>query len=133
MTSPTKFYQLVQIILQMRSCDQSSVALAFLWERLSQPQLHKDSTRKTTFLEGRSRFKFNNLELALGTNLKFYTSVKKGLKLKARKFLGLAPTFVEVTVEKLVGGLFISSSPSWIGLIYLNMPEICMIYGGFKQ
>ena len=44
--------------------------------------------------------------LALATNLKFYTSVEKGLKLKIRKFWGLIPTFVEVTREKLVGGPF---------------------------
>ena len=47
--------------------------------------------------------KFNNLGLALATNLKFYTSVSKGLKLKVRKFWELIPTFVEVTGEKLVG------------------------------
>ena len=29
---------------------------------------------------------FNNLGLALGITLKFYTSVAKGLKLKVRKF-----------------------------------------------
>ena len=53
-------------------------------------------------------FKFNNLGLALGTNLKVYTSVVKGLKLKVRKFWGLIPTLAEVTGEKLleVGGLF---------------------------
>ena len=39
---------------------------------------------------------FNNLGLALDTNLKFYTSVEKGLKLKVRNFWGLIPTFVEV-------------------------------------
>ena len=65
--------------------------------------------RKTTFFEGWSRFKFNNLGLALGLNLKFYTSVAKGLKLKVRKFLGLIPTFVEVTGEKLVGWEFLPS------------------------
>ena len=32
---------------------------------------------------------------------KFYTSVAKGLKLKARKFWRLIPTFVEVTGKKL--------------------------------
>ena len=44
-------------------------------------------------------------------DLKFYTSVAKGLKVKARKFLGLIPTFVEVTGKKLagVGGLFTPS------------------------
>ena len=45
--------------------------------------------------------KFNNLGLAIGTNLQFYTSVAKGLKLKVRKFWGLIRTFVEVTGEKL--------------------------------
>ena len=37
--------------------------------------------------------------------LKLYTSVEKRLKLKVRKFLGLIPTFVEVTGEKLLGDL----------------------------
>ena len=63
--------------------------------------------RKTAFFEGWSWFKFNNLGLAQGTNLKFYTSVEKGVKLKARKFWGLIPTFAEVTKEKLVGGPFL--------------------------
>ena len=53
--------------------------------------------------EGWSWFKFSNLGLALGKNLKFYSSVAKGLKLKIGKFCGLYPTFVEVTEEKLVG------------------------------
>ena len=55
--------------------------------------------------------KFNNLGLALGTNLKFYTSVAKELKLKVRKFWGLIPTFVEITGGKLVvgGGIFAPS------------------------
>ena len=51
--------------------------------------------------------KFNNLRLALGMALKFYTSGKKGLKLKVtKKFEGLIPTFIEVTGEKLVGEPF---------------------------
>ena len=60
-------------------------------------------TRKTAFFEGWSWFKFNHLGLAVGANLKLYTSVAKGLKLKVRKFWGIIPTFVEVTGEKLVG------------------------------
>ena len=60
-------------------------------------------TRKTAFFEGWSWFKFNDLGLALGTNLKFYTSVAKGLKQKVRKFLGLILTIVEVTGKKLAG------------------------------
>ena len=40
----------------------------------------------------------DNLGLALGMTLKFYTSVAK---LKVRNFQGLIPTFVEVTWENL--------------------------------
>ena len=47
-----------------------------------------------------------NLGLALGMTLKFHTSVAKGLKFKVREFCGLSLTIVEVTGEKLVGGLF---------------------------
>ena len=43
--------------------------------------------------------------------LKLYTDVRKGLKLKVRKFWELIPTFVEVIKEKLVGGLFAPLSP----------------------
>ena len=48
-------------------CDQSLVTVAFLLEKLSQPQFYKDLTRKTAFFEG---FKFNNLagSRALGSN-----------------------------------------------------------------
>ena len=67
--------------------------------------------RKTAFFEGWPWFKFNNLGLALGMNLKFFTSVAKGLKLKVRKFQGLVPTFVEVTGQKLVGGPFWDPHP----------------------
>ena len=51
------------------------------------------------------------MELAIGRNLKFDTSVAKGLKTKVRKIYRLIPTFREVTVEKLVGegGLFAPS------------------------
>ena len=76
-------------------------------------------TRKTAFFEGWSWFKFDNLGLALGTNLKFYTIVAKGLKLKVRKFCGLIPTFAEVTEEKLVGGGRFAPPPSRIGLRFV--------------
>ena len=81
-------------------------------------------TRKTAFFEGWSWFKFNNLGLALGTNLKFYTSVAKGLKLKVRKFWGLIPMFVEVRGEKLVEGLFAPPLPSWKGLTDKSLKKI---------
>ena len=61
--------------------------------------------------QGWSWFKFNYLGLALGANLKFYTSLSKGLKLNVRKFWGLILTFVEVTGKKLVGGPFCPPPP----------------------
>ena len=84
----------------MCSCDQNLVTLVFLWKKFSQPQFYKDLTRKTTFFEGWSCVKFNNLGLALGTNLKFYSSVAKGLKLKVRKLLGLIPMFVGIRLQR---------------------------------
>ena len=39
--------------------------------------------------------------------LRFYTSVVKELKVKVRKFLGLIPTFLGVTEEKLVEEAFL--------------------------
>ena len=69
--------------------------------------------QKNHFFEGWYWFKFDNLGLELGTTLKFYVSVNisdisvtKGLKIKVRKFWELSPMFVEVTGEKLLGGLF---------------------------
>ena len=67
--------------------------------------------QKNPFFEGWSWFKFNNLGLARGTDLKFYTSVAKELKLKGSKFWGLFPTFVEVTEKKLIGGAFLPPRP----------------------
>ena len=57
------------------------------------------------FFEEWCWFKFNNLGLALGKNLKIYISLSKGLTLKVRKFWGLTLAFVGVTEEKLIGGL----------------------------
>ena len=94
----------------MCSYDQSLVTVAFLREKLSQPQFYQDLTRKNAFFEGWSWLKFNNLGLALGTNLKFYTCLAKALKLKVRNFWDLIPTFVEVTGEKLVG-VFLPPAP----------------------
>ena len=63
-------------------------------------QFYMNLTRKNIFLGGCAWFKFNNLGLALGMVLKFYTSVTKRLKLKIRKFWRLISTFVEVTGKK---------------------------------
>ena len=73
-------------------------------------------TGKTAFFEWSSSFKFNNLRLALGIHLKFYTSVEKASKLKTTKFWSLILTFAEVIEEKLVGWRDFWPLPSWIGL-----------------
>ena len=62
----------------------------------SKPLFYRDLTGKTNFFEGYCWFNFKYLGLALGIALKFYTSVAKELKLKARKFWGLIATFAEV-------------------------------------
>ena len=96
----------------MCSRDQSLVAVAFLSEKLSQTQCYKDLTRKTVFFRcdlGSSSIIWD-WHLALVTNLNFYTSVTKRLKLKVRKFWRLIPTFVEVTGGKLVAKLPTPSS-----------------------
>ena len=81
--------------------------------------------RKIAFFEGWSWFKFNNLGLALGTNLKFCTSVPKGLKLKIGKSWRPNPTFVEVTGEKLVGRLFAHTHPDRVKPKYQNNAKPC--------
>ena len=68
--------------------------------------IYKDLTRKTAFFEQWFWFKFSNLELAVGTNLKFYTTVAKGLKIKVRKVWGLILMSVEIIGENPVGGAF---------------------------
>ena len=105
------------------SRDSNYIIVVVMWPKfgncsisMRKVQFYKDLTRKITFFDGWSWFKFNNLGLALGRNLIFFNSVVKGLKLKVRKFWGPNPTFVEVTEEKLVGGFF-AHPPSWIGLI----------------
>ena len=80
-----KIYHVIQIKLWTCSCDQSLIiTVAFLWKNLS-PQFYKDLTKKTTFFEG--------------------------WKLKFRTFWGIIHTFVEVTGEKLLRGLFALHSP----------------------
>ena len=69
--------------------------------------------RKNNLSEGCSWFKLNNLRLALGMALKFYTYLGKELKLKVRKFWRLIATFVEVTGKTLVGrgrGVFLPTT-----------------------
>ena len=105
------------------SHDLSYIVDVFMWPKFGNCSIstrschnlsfNKDLTRKTAFFEGWSWFNFNNLGLAPGSNLKFYTSLAKGLKLKVEKFLGLILMFGEVTGAKLAKKEY----PSWIGWI----------------
>ena len=78
----------------MWSCDQSLVTL---------PQFYKDLTKKNTFFEEWSWFKFNNLGLALWYSLQILHQCGKRIETKSQKVLGEV-TFVEVAGEKLIGG-----------------------------
>ena len=80
------------------SRDPYYVVDVFMWPKFG------DCSISMSVVEGWSWFRFNKLGLALGTNLKFYTSVTKELKLKVRMFWKLIPVFVEVTGKNLVGG-----------------------------
>ena len=77
------------------------------------------------FFEGWSWFKFKNLGLALATNLKFCTSVAKGLKPKVRKRWGPNPTFLEVAGEKLGG----QSKESKLNLSVTSLFVQCITLG----
>ena len=69
----------------------------------------------------RSWFKFNNLRLALDTNLKFYASAPKELKPTVGKFWGLISTFVEVTGEKLIRNTFLPPSAPILNSVNLKL------------
>ena len=135
MTSPTTttLCHVIQIILQMWSIDLSLVTLAFPFKKLSQPQFFKYLTKKT-FFEVYLWFKFNNLGLALGMALKFYTGLAKRLPQKARKFWGLILTFVEVRKtgmgKNLHGEPF--CPPFWIGLISVAISQFFILTAEVK-
>ena len=82
-------------------------------------------TRKTAFLEGWYWFKFNNLGLALGKNLKLYTSVAKELKLKVRNFLE-ATSYV-YAVQHGKGNLNILEDEISASIAVLLLPEYCKV------
>ena len=122
------------------SRDSNYIVDVFMWPKFGNSSigmrevittLIKDLTRKTTYFEGWSWLKFNNLGLALGMNVKFCTRVAKGLKLRVRKFWGAIPMFVEDTGRKLVGRSFLPCpnlnrvkvrlSPSKINVLFAAM------------
>ena len=77
-------------------------------------------TRKTTFREEWSLFKFNNLGLTLGTNLKFYTSVAKKVKTKCQK--------VSWANSCLCGGYSYKSSPPNLNRVNLNHKVLVILH-----
>ena len=69
----------------MWSCDQILVAYSSIFVReVIISQIVYEFVQKADF-EGYSWFNVNNLGLALGMTLKFYSSVSKRLKLKVKK------------------------------------------------
>ena len=93
------------------SRDSIYIADEFMWPKFVNSSISMKEVITTSVLSGFDQknriferwswLKFSSLKLALGTNLKFYTNVAKGLRLKVRKFLRLIPMIVEVTGEKL--------------------------------
>lgn len=77
------------------------LALALLWENLSELEFHKEMTRKKEVLEECSWFKVNKLRQAPGMDLKFYISVASEWKLKDRMFGKLVPTTVESLIVRI--------------------------------
>ena len=72
-------------------------------------------TRKIAFFEGWSWFKFNNLGLALSTNLKFCTSVAR-VKTKSQKIFGAKSNVCRSYRGKTGRGAFLHPPP----LIIMN-------------
>ena len=90
--------------------------------------------QKNGFFEGWSWFKFHNLGLALGTNLKFYTSLSKLLKLKFRRFCGFNFYVCRSYRGKTSRGLFWPPSPPyWIGLICLIQFSVLEIINNYSR
>ena len=104
------------------SRDTSYIVDVIVWPKLGNFSISKRKVIITSifwefdqknFFERWFWFKFNNLRLAQGMALKFYTSMTKAFKLKVKMLWGLIFTFVEVTIEKLIGGFFASSHPEY--------------------
>ena len=104
MTSPTQFYHKLKLycrcghITKLDNCNMSITEVIIT-------SILKGFDHKIQWC---SWFKFNNMGLALGMVLKFYTNVAKDLRLNVKTFGGLIPTSVEIAGSKLeVGGIFV--------------------------
>ena len=137
MTSPIKSNHENQIKLQIWSCRQGLVTVAFLWwEKLSQPQFYKDLTRKTIFSERCS---------SLGSSWMFGTGNRYGLeillqfcrsvKIKSQKVLGTDSYVCRSYKGKTGMGAFLAI-PFWIGLnvlcpIYSHASHVALVSCNF--
>ena len=77
------------------SYDSNYIVDALVCPKFGNSSISKGFDQKNYFFEGRTWFKFNNLELLVGVILKVNTNVAKGLILKVK-------TFVEITEEILL-------------------------------
>ena len=68
------------------SRDSNYIVDVVMWPKFGNSSISMREVIINCFFEELSWFKFNNLGLALVTNLKFYTSVAKVLKQKVRTF-----------------------------------------------
>ena len=110
----------------MCSCDQSLLILAFLWEKLSQPQFYKD------FFEEWSWFKFR---LALGTgtryNLETLYQWDKRVKTKSQKVFGPNFYVYRSYSEETGRGVFctpLNSPPPILNRVKTNFVNIDLIW-----
>ena len=99
MVSPTKFYHMTQVLLEMWSCDQNLVTLSF--GKLSFIRIWPE---KQLFLRGAI-----GLSSIIWVGFKNLHKCSKNVYTKSHNVFGLIPTFVEVTGEKLVGRAFFYS------------------------
>ena len=79
-----------------------------MWSKFGNSSIFMKKVIITNILVGCSWFKFNNLGLTLGMDLKFYTSVAKGLKLKDIKVFGGDSNVFRSYREKTGSGTFCS-------------------------
>ena len=125
-------YSVYDVTNKILSHDPSYIVDAVMWSKFGNSSIcireviitsiYKDLTRKTAFFGGWSWLKFNDLGLAPGTNLKFYASLSKGLKLilTFQKALGANSYVCRSYRGKTGRGPFCPPPPpSWIGLIPL--------------
>ena len=111
-----KTFHVIQIILQMCSCDQSLVIVTFLGEKLLQPQFYKDLTRKTAFFWWVILVQVHEFGTGTRCKLKILHQCGKKFKTKSQKVLGTNSYVCRSYRGKTGKGTFLPPPlPSWIG------------------